>query len=621
MGFDLLGASRRPHITKPAAIALGLVFGALFGFISFHLLTQSSILPSWTMTRAVLKQRSEVIEPSVQKSFVENAFRSVDDSYRVIKKSQIVLIPHHLVAAREIASVLVALPQPKRIILLAPDHLGVGKTSMTVGDEAISVFDQIVQSDPYISKDLLSTSSVSKADEKAISQELSMQALYPFIAHAFPKATITPVLIRIGYDTGIREGVAKAIIEMLRKDPNTLLISTVDFSHYQTAFVADFHDILAEDVIQGLADLESDNVELDSAGVLAVTLKVARSLGLGRVTIHAHTNSLRILESKLSQESTSHFIASLSPGPILPQKKTTMLFLGDMMFDREVENRMARSKDDLYPFTSLMGKEGRFFKGQDLIIANLEGPITNTYRVPEKENDFAFDEKVVRLLKRVGITMVSQANNHTLDQGREGAEESRTLLEKGGILWVGDQTRIDPSISMKRITVRGQDIAILAFNTAGAAFDQEKAAEVLSQAATATYRVVYIHWGNEYQAKPSTQQIDLAHWFIDHGVDAVIGTHPHWMQSIEVYKQKIIAYSLGNTVFDQDWSEETRFGLLAGLVLSSSESELHLFPIRVNKSEPILLTAEQRQSRLNVLADISDVSLRDQIKSGVVKGR
>lgn len=621
MGFDFLGSSRRPHLTAPAALALGLVFGALFGFILYHVYTRSTVLPSWTLIHAVPKQRVEILEPSIRETFVEDAFGSVDKTYRVAKKSRIVLLPHHLVAAREIASVLSAFPQPKRIILLAPDHLGVGKTDVTIGNESMSVFDQVIESDPYIAKDLLAAVASARGDEYAVTKELSMQALYPFVARAFPRASITPVLMKIGRDAESRVAMANELSRILQRDSSVLLISTVDFSHYQTASVADFHDVLAEDVIQGLADLESDQIELDSAGVLAVTLKVARERGLGNVIMHAHTNSLRILESTLSQESTSHFIASFSPGPIQPQRKATMLFFGDMMFDREVENRMSRSKVDLYPFANIAGKEERFFKGQDLVIGNLEGPITNIYRAPEKENDFAFDQKVAALLKRVGFSFVSQANNHTLDQGREGAEESRSHLEKAGVAWAGDQVRVDPLLSIKRMTVRGQDIALLAFNTVGVSFDKTRAEEVLAQAATATYRVVYIHWGNEYQAKPSTQQIDLAHWFIDRGVDAVIGTHPHWMQSLEVYKQKIIAYSLGNAVFDQDWSEETRFGLIAGLVLAPNESELHLFPIRIQKSEPKLLFAEERQSRLNVLADISDESLREQIKSGVVKGR
>jgi poly-gamma-glutamate synthesis protein (capsule biosynthesis protein) len=128
-----------------------------------------------------------------------------------------------------------------------------------------------------------------------------------------------------------------------------------------------------------------------------------------------------------------------------------------------------------------------------------------------------------------------------------------------------------------------------------------------------------MHWGAEYQAKPNKTQTDLAHWFIDQGVDAIIGSHPHWMESVEVYRNRPIAYSLGNFIFDQDWSAETNLGLAAGLVLNEQGSELHLFPIQITKSQPRLLTGTDRQTRLDYLASISDPSLSSQIKQGVIR--
>jgi poly-gamma-glutamate synthesis protein (capsule biosynthesis protein) len=296
-----------------------------------------------------------------------------------------------------------------------------------------------------------------------------------------------------------------------------------------------------------------------------------------------------------------------------------MLFLGDMMFDREVRNRMARSNDPLYPFDAILGTEERFFRGQDIVIGNLEGPVSSVHAAPEKENDFAFDPSVAKLLSRVGIGLVSQANNHTLDQGRAIAESSRSAIESAGVSWVGDQTRENAGVSVRHLSLRGQNVAVLAFNITDHPFDKEGAKSAFDSVATSTYRVVYIHWGNEYQDHPSSVQVELAHWFIDQGASAVIGTHPHWMQSVETYRGKIIAYSLGNFIFDQDWSIETQNGLAVGLVLGSNESSLHLFPISIIKSHPVLLTGDARQSRLDHLAEISDASLADQIRSGVLK--
>ncbi|MFY9589027.1 MAG: CapA family protein, partial [Actinomycetota bacterium] len=72
--------------------------------------------------------------------------------------------------------------------------------------------------------------------------------------------------------------------------------------------------------------------------------------------------------------------------------------------------------------------------------------------------------------------------------------------------------------------------------------------------------IVYPHWGQEYVAKPNADQIRVAHALIDAGADMLIATHPHWVQGAEVYKGHLIAYSLGNFVFDQTWSTETQEG-------------------------------------------------------------
>jgi len=72
--------------------------------------------------------------------------------------------------------------------------------------------------------------------------------------------------------------------------------------------------------------------------------------------------------------------------------------------------------------------------------------------------------------------------------------------------------------------------------------------------------IVYPHWGQEYVSKPNADQIRVAHALIDAGADMVIATHPHWVQGAEVYKGHLIAYSLGNFVFDQTWSVETQEG-------------------------------------------------------------
>lgn len=528
------------------------------------------------------------LRSSVSSVILETAFAAKSD-WSIKSGTRIILIPHHLVAAREIASLVSAVPKPSIVYLVVPDHFGVCKTPVCEGPTK---------------------------DEHAIT------GLVPFLKRAWGnEISIMPYMVRPNATAEQTANFMASITSALKKDKKALLVTSIDASHYQPAEVADFHDKLTQDVISSLADMEVERAEIDAPATLRVTLRVARDLGLGDVNIHAHTNSLRLMQAQISQDSTSHFVASFAPGEIRSQKDVTFLFLGDMMFDRNVATRSKTAGTLEYPFQKILGQENRFFRGQDLVVGNLEGPVTGKRALPDKGNvDFMFDPKILGVIKKVGINAVSQANNHTYDQGIAAAESSRQAINQSGINSFGDQVKDDESHSLAVIESRGRKVALIGFNNTDNPLDKEAALKTIESAdKKSDFMVVYVHWGNEYQARPGQQQTELAHWFIDQGVDAVIGGHPHWMQSVEVYREKPIAYSLGNFIFDQDWSDETKLGLVVGLVLNEQGSELHFFPIKINKSQPILMTGKERQTRLEYLASISDTMLSSSIKQGVLK--
>ncbi len=300
---------------------------------------------------------------------------------------------------------------------------------------------------------------------------------------------------------------------------------------------------------------------------------------------------------------------------------TSLLFLGDMMFDRNVAARSKAAGSLDYPFQKICNQKDCFFKGHDLVIANLEGPISSKRQAPNKGNvDFMFDSKILAVLKQVGINAVSQANNHTWDQGRAEADASQQKVRQASIGVFGDQIRDSVASASAIVESNGRKIALLGYNVTDHELDKQAVSQAIASAKKqADFTIVFTHWGVEYQAKPNKGQVELAHWLIDQGVDAVIGGHPHWMQSVEVYRNRPIAYSLGNFIFDQDWSAETKFGLMINLVLNSQGSELQLFPIKIDRSQPILLIDQERQVRLDRLASISDKSLSASIKTGVIK--
>lgn len=122
----------------------------------------------------------------------------------------------------------------------------------------------------------------------------------------------------------------------------------------------------------------------------------------------------------------------------------------------------------------------------------------------------------------------------------------------------------------------------------------------------ADYVVVSMHAGQEYTREPTTLQKDFARAAIDFGADIVIGGHPHWTQGIESYKGKYIFYSLGNFIFDQDFSLETMTGLALHIFLEKNTTtrltRVELHPILIeNLGQPRLLSGE---AKIKALADI-----------------
>jgi poly-gamma-glutamate synthesis protein (capsule biosynthesis protein) len=313
-----------------------------------------------------------------------------------------------------------------------------------------------------------------------------------------------------------------------------------------------------------------------------------------------------------------------SSAPIIPRGTETpevmnarLLFVGDIMLDRNVAARSVAAKDPSYPFRKLPVD---WFDSVDYSVANLEGPITDKRRAPEKTIDFQFDPSVIPVLKEQGIDAFSQANNHALDQGKLGYDDSVRRLREAGFLVFGHQVE-DGSIALATSTIRNQRIAFLGFNNTDNPIDRTVAAPILADARRQSdHVIVYMHWGNEYRDKPDAANIDLAHWFIDNGVDIVIGGHPHWTQGISSYKGKPIIWSLGNFIFDQDFSTQTRRGLAVEIELGSGSTSyaLRLIPIQIDLSQPRLVEGAEKVMRLEDLAKISDKELADQIRSGMI---
>ena len=104
-----------------------------------------------------------------------------------------------------------------------------------------------------------------------------------------------------------------------------------------------------------------------------------------------------------------------------------------------------------------------------------------------------------------------------------------------------------------------------------------------------------MHSGTEYVNDPNKRQIEFAHNAIDFGADLIIGHHPHVVQTIEKYKDKYIFYSLGNFIFDQMWSQETKEGLIVKFIFEKNKNiQFSIIPIVIEDySQPRLANEEE----------------------------
>lgn len=255
----------------------------------------------------------------------------------------------------------------------------------------------------------------------------------------------------------------------------------------------------------------------------------------------------------------------------------TLVFVGDVMLDDGPGQTLAAGADPLEYVAPL-------FAGADLVVANLECPVaTGGVEVP-KPWAFRAHPRAIEVVKR-HFGAVALANNHAGDFGDAALVETLLLLDRAGVPRVGAGRDLVEAHMPALIGRKGVNVALIACNefkprgfeatasSPGVAWcDEQQLLRDLDVArvAGADLVVPFLHWGWEGEPKPSERQRDLAHRLIDAGADAVIGGHPHVTQDPEIYKGRLILYSLGNFVFDGFDDEAGRTGWALRLTLGPS---------------------------------------------------
>lgn len=249
-----------------------------------------------------------------------------------------------------------------------------------------------------------------------------------------------------------------------------------------------------------------------------------------------------------------------TPDPAQPQYEAdgsillTMSFTGDFtigenvqhsgtsIFDKELKKQ---DGDIHFPFRNVKD----ILLADDMTMVNFEGTLTTAGRNPDKlNNDYLFraDPSFVDMLPAGGVDTVSLENNHVLDMGQDGLQETKDTLLSAGIPYASEDA---PAV----FYVKGVKIGSLAYQTFGGRHDEiiRKLPDDIAALRNQGCEVVIVsyHWGAELDYYPNDNQVRLGRATVDAGADLVIGHHSHRINPIEYYNGKYICYSLGNFCF------------------------------------------------------------------------
>ncbi|MBL8055662.1 MAG: CapA family protein [Anaerolineales bacterium] len=316
----------------------------------------------------------------------------------------------------------------------------------------------------------------------------------------------------------------------------------------------------------------------------------------------------------------------LLPSPTA-EPEITLLFTGDINPARCVYEYMRAANDMALPYRAL----AETLQAADLTIGSLDASISD-YNPPspcnELHRNLLAPAAVVEGLQFAGFDLMAAATNHVRDCGLvrgcdfESLLDTRANLLAAGIQPVGIGRDLAEAAAPVLVTVRGVRFAFLAFTAVngevwagpdrpGAApFLKDVYLEAVRQArAQADVVVVQPHWGREFTGQLSWEQTGGAQALVEAGADLVVGNNPHHVQAVEAFPNgAVVAYALGNFVFDQQWSDGTRY-TVQGLLLrarfrGAALQDVDLIPIViVNNFQPQLAPPDQAAEILQAVAD------------------
>ena len=265
----------------------------------------------------------------------------------------------------------------------------------------------------------------------------------------------------------------------------------------------------------------------------------------------------------------------------------TITFTGDIMLDRGVRKRI-----------ETVGMDGLFsssidslFRSSDYVIGNLECPATKIKAPAYKKFVFRAEPEWLESLRKHGFTHLNLANNHSIDQGRRGLQDTHENILKAGMTPIGAGKNMEAAARPVLIDSTIRPVYLIASNRLipenfaylpnEFSISQEPFDSLLTRVARlratepSAVIVVSLHWGWEHQLQPTTMQRVQARRLADAGANALVCHHTHTLQTMEQYHGCHIFYSIGNFIFDQ-YKPINAKAAIVQLVITADDVQYHV---------------------------------------------
>lgn len=287
----------------------------------------------------------------------------------------------------------------------------------------------------------------------------------------------------------------------------------------------------------------------------------------------------------------------------------TIAFTGDILLDRGVRKCIEKNGTDAIFSASI----DSLFRTCKLVVGNLECPATKIQQRVYKRFMFRAEPEWLQTLKKHGITHLNLANNHSIDQGREGLLDTKRNIEQAGMVAVGAGRNMQEAAAPVLLAAQPRRVYLFvsqrlplenfAYLPDRPCVSQESMDSLcarirwLKEQEPDCYVIVNVHWGWEHHMEPTLKQRQEAHRMVCTGADLIIGHHTHTLQTVETWQGTPIYYSLGNFIFDLDNPINTRTCVVKVLMTKDSVT-INALPVEIRQCVPYVLRSEDQEEKI-----------------------